>query len=340
MKNFILIILLVSSSLAYSSTCEDAMSSSEAISNEKALQQVREWLYFDYYDLRKKERAIEATKRMGDQAFPILLPILQNALLDNSPITQNRAIGVVAEIGEPALPLLKQKEYWEDLDNFYFPIRLRAVNLSEQLGTPLALPVLEKAMKKEDPMGKIHLRAVEVANKLGESTFPILIRALSEKNNLYTPVILRIFEVLTKNKDQAIPALEKALESSDMWVRIRATVMLAKFGTPTLPLLKSKGLPALQNDLKMPHVPDIVFNSLAEIGEPAIPLLEEALESSDMWVRVRASKALIEIGTPSLPLIQSKVIPALERILNHTSYTANRMAEDLLGEAKDLLNRL
>ena len=304
MKNLFLFIILTASSFSYSSPCENAMKAQAS-----ALSGLEEALKEENIEVRLW--AIGLLAKIGELA----LPLLEESLKDKNVFVRVFAVKALVKIGKPArslleskgLPVLKEamKEYAYSM---WHERRIEIVNLLAKIGE-LALPLVEEALKDEDI--DVRMDAVKALVKIGKPARSLLeskgLPLLKEAMEKYTSSIwyerrIDVVKVLAKIGELALPLVEEALKDENIDVRIEAVGALVKIGKPARSLLESKGLPVLKEALEE-YTGSIWYESrvkivklLGKIGEPAIPLLKEAMKDKALEVRVVAIEALVKLG--------------------------------------------
>lgn len=118
---------------------------------------------------------------------------------------------------------------------------------------------------------------------------------------------------------EAVARLIEALQDEAEMVRSGAALALGelKAEAAVKPLARLLGSdPSASGD----HAGD----ALGKIGQPAAPVLIEAMASKLAWVRRRAAKALIQVES-------KEAIPALFKALEDESYVVRHYAEEALA---------
>ena len=147
-----------------------------------------------------------------------------------------------------------------ELANLSARIRINAAWELGEIGDPVAIPALAKALDDEE--SRVRINIISALGKIGH---PSVIDVLIEALGYY----------------------------QDRWVRETAVFALGEIGTAAIPALKQ----ALRSDNKIARV--YAAAALGEIGTAAIPALKQTLsnEDQDLLVRVNAISSLKQIGT-------------------------------------------
>ena len=137
----------------------------------------------------------------------------------------------------------------------------------------------------------------------------------------------RAAESLAKRGRSDLKQLVASLRDTDENVRSGAKDALVEIGEPALPLIKEA---AEDTELK-----GHAFEVLLRVAEPAVPTLVELMKTGELDIRMTAADTLAKIGdksaTPALIETAAKDVPAVRRIAISSLCTlGDPRAEDLL----------
>ena len=295
--------------------------SARSLLESKGLSVLREAL--KDLDVEVRLRTVAVAVEMGESA----IPVLREALKDSDVEVRLRTVEAALEIGESAIPVLREALKDSDVE-----VRLRVVEVA---GETRAIPVLSAALK--DSSWSVRFRAVEAIGEVGESIRSLKgLSVLGQLGNWMLKLGHSIFEL------EALSVLREALESSDIWVRLRAIEAAIEMGKSARSLLESKGLSVLREALENPDVRVrlMAVEVALEMGESARSLLEskglsilrEALENLDVRVRLMAVEVAGKMGESARSLLESKVISVLSRALESSDVEVRiRVVKIVLG---------
>lgn len=149
-----------------------------------------------------------------------------------------------------------------------------------------AVPDLIEAMQDEDPL--IHSSAIDALARIGENAVPALVEALTQDDKRLRLGATLALAGMGEAARDAIPALIDLLSEMEPMVHDQdgdyyhpAGIALAEIGEPAVPAL----IQALSSKPWADY-------ALVLIGEPAVPALAQALTSEDKNIRARAAGAL------------------------------------------------
>jgi HEAT repeat protein len=147
------------------------------------------------------------------------------------------------------------------------------------------------------PGWKARWQAAQTLGELGDPrAVQPLIKTLGDDNQWVRIVTAEALGLIGDQK--AIPALISGLDDENIWVRRASVVALGQIGDPrAIPPLLNRLLGSSES-LWPEDLRDTAAKALGDIGEPAIQVLIEALEDSDVWVSGAAARALGQIGDP------------------------------------------
>jgi len=154
----------------------------------------------------------------------------------------------------------------------------------------------------------------QVVRALGETRQSLAISALepillAKSDEPNAPLRAEAAKALEAMGSFGVSALERGLDNGDPTVRFYAARSLGNIGNPT-------AISALVKRFDDPN-PAVVAESVSaagRLGEPAIPRLLEALDSSRANVRLNAAKALGVIGSPAVGPLRNLYNTAIARI--------------------------
>lgn len=164
---------------------------------------------------------------------------------------------------------------------------------------------------------------------IGEPTIPHLIELLGHDNDRLAMFAAKTLSAI----EGSLPYVKKALKSDDPKTRLHAAGALQGFGYEAI-----EAIPDLCDLITfeiidhgniepktIPEAAGIAAGALGRLGEAALPMVRELLNTDDANIRLVAVSALLRIGKPALPLLieaQSKekdqlVFRALQDTINN-----------------------
>ena len=173
------------------------------------------------------------------------------------------------------------------LESTKVSVRAEATNRIRQIGDE-AVPVLIKVLNEEGN-GYTRASAIWLLSEIGQP-FDLVAHALigslgdSDQNVSQTAT-----SALISLGEPVVDSLIQALEHVSTTVRIQATYALGEIGQPI-----EKIMPSLINNFDDPewNVRRVSVRALLNIGQPAVPLLTEALEKGNKETQRVAQIAL------------------------------------------------
>ncbi len=305
-----------------------------------------------------------ALVEIDDSKTDTVIPVLIEALGDSVPDARSDAVDALVQIGKPAVTALVDALSIENTDarinaaralariensrmDLAVPILIHgeAIDALEEMGDP-AIPMLIDML--DDGSVDARVNAAEALARIGnppaEMVIPVLIEALRDENQSIRLRAARALDSMGESAKDAVPALMQLLNDErpgkGNGVRKHAIRTLGKMG----PAAK-EAIPLLIGILKGKNAIyygdfEYAISSLAEIGEPAVPALIDALRYDEIWPDSRhsiawmAARALADIGDPAVPALTKALT------VGYTRYSAAN-ALFMMGEpARDAIPAL
>jgi HEAT repeat protein len=162
-------------------------------------------------------------------------------------------------------------------------------------GAKTAIPVLAQSLA--DPEESVQVAATRALGGIGLAAVAALTQALSHPNKHVRREAIWALGRMGQRGEDALPALTGALRDSDLRVRLGAAQAIGVLGPKA-----QEAIPSLIEALKDTNLVfcRLAAQALTRIGTASLPALEEAVQSSDAFVRREASWALKQL-TSSTP---------------------------------------
>jgi HEAT repeat protein len=270
------------------------------------------------YDVR-----IAACTALGKIGDPSPVPVLITCL-DYWYISQAAANALI-QIGKPAVPALI-----ETLTDPNERVRKAACTALGQIGDSIAVPELIQCLK--DRYSDVSIAACTALGQIGDSiAVPELIQCLKYR---YSDVSIAACTALGQIGDSvAVPELIQCLKDRYSDVSIAACTALGQIGDASAVPALIACLDDISVDYHNYYTNDAdiykaATNALVQIGEAAVPALNEALKSENDFVRSAAYIALGQIR-------ESSAIPELIQCLKNTYPEVRIAACTALGHIGD-----
>jgi HEAT repeat protein len=264
-------------------------------------------------DEHVKQQCVMALQYLG-AAGKLAAPALQQALVDPDPNLRQQAFYALQNMGEnPRDGLLKALAHKDDR----IRIHTAALMLQVQVEPNRAAEVLVGALKhKDDELRLTAVRALAQAHREVDKVLPLLTEGLKSKAPQARRQALQGLALLGPQAEPAISAVLDLLTDSDQQVRQDAVMTLQN-----VPGKAETVLPALKKLLKEDKVETrrVVVQVLWRYGDPAMPLLMEALKDGDASVRQQAVYSLQNLPGDLGPHAEALVALAKDKDLSFRS---------------------
>jgi HEAT repeat protein len=251
--------------------------------------------------------------------------LTESALLSaNEGFAPNNLLGLCAWAGkERSVPALVRALKDADSANSYDEVKAELMKMGKTATQAWQEPITQYNEDVRQTVAAILIINGETERLVnsGPAAIPVLVGLLSDKNH---PIRDAAEKELTKIGEPAAPALLNALgqnilpaEKAKSLFRVLRT-MNARTVVPGL-LTAFRGL---GNNVRydLPH-------EIAQFDDSAIPVLIEALSSSDNWERWWARKALVKFG--------ELAVPTLKEAFSNGKIEARKEAALILGEMEE-----
>lgn len=186
-------------------------------------------------------------------------------------------------------------------------VRRRVREALDRIG-PADVTALIDALKDKDK--RVRWKAAEALGRIGpeaKSAIPSLIQALKDEDRTVRNYAAMALGRIGPEAVSAVPALIELFRHEDEWhVRSTARVSLSEIGQPAIPVL----IDALKDKDK--RVRSDSAHALGRIGQIAVPALIEALKEEDAEFRKLAAFALSWMGAEA-----KKAVPVLIELLGN-----------------------
>jgi HEAT repeat protein len=223
---------------------------------------------------------------------------LIDALRDNHPTIRRAACTALGQIGDTAaVPVLIQR--LEDTDS---NVRSAACTALGQIGDAAAIPalkvhaeIMEEAQQALAMLGGTSMALQEAVRTLAEqSQWGVLCRALTSD---------QVRDAIVQLGSSAVPALIDALRDDDTEIRQAACTALGQ--------IRDKApVPSLIARLKDTNR-DVRIAACTALGQirdsSAVPALISTLYDKEVDVRIAATDALVNIGEAAIPALQEAI---------------------------------
>jgi HEAT repeat protein len=231
--------------------------------------------------------AIQALGDMRELAVPAIPKLIEHLKREEPAAAE--ALGRIGPAAAEALPALKDiagglQDIYERMEE----ARRAGEELEMYDGEILATRVMQ-AM--EAIQGRL---VIPAAVPFVWATIPELIEALQSGNPTHVAAASRR---LVRGGGAAVPALAELLSHSDKNVQAGALAALRELGPRAAPAIPAviEGLGDRERYMSDTPMRDLYVLTLAAIGEPAIPALEEASKTAEPGIRSCAREALRQI---------------------------------------------
>ena len=201
--------------------------------------------------------------------------------------------------------------------------RERAAEALQALG-PLAaqaIPALKQNLSDDFPY--VRIRSAEALAHIGPAAAQALVDALQNDNTMVRLVAVQALEHMGSQSDVAVPALIRVLQDSDTSLRQHAEIALINCGAGAVKaLVQALDTPAFKNRPSLVRILGSIDTASAELlsrwiaflsdpapelrlaaaralahkGKSAVPLVIDALNSTEVQVRSQAADILADIG--------------------------------------------
>ena len=281
------------------------------------------------------------------------LGLLSKALNEDHPIIRAHVAEVLGAMKyEEALPALSNA-----LRGGFYTVRPQAALALGQIGDPQAVPGLTIALKDSESDVRA-AAALALASMNDPRTFEVI------GDLLFDDPQMEVRQAVARalggtRRAEAIPYLMDSLRDSFWWYERDQAVLdllgaIAGFGRAVVPNLiealsdkegtvrkfaamllarlpDERALEPLSISLYDTH-PDVCKASaeaLAAIGAPALPILLDALQHPEAWIRQQAVMGLTKTH-------DAQVVPALLNLLGDESREVRKQAVESLGQLQDM----
>ncbi len=295
---------------------------------------------------------LEAIKKVLVRIGPAAVPALASAVTTVHPLPRGQVAEILGAIKDQrAVPALLQA-----LGGEFFTVRARAALALGQLRDNRAIPALSRGLKDQEPevraaaarglaafaeprtfeaLSEVLLDdpRLEVrqaaAEALGETrraeAIPYLMAALHDSFWWYEreKELNSLLEAIVKMGPAVVPELIGTLKDPEGTVRKLAAVLLGRIPDP-------RAIEPLTLALYDTHfdVCRASAEALAAMGEPALPVLLEALKHPEAWIRQQAVLGLTAIHDP-------QVAPAIMGLIGDENREVRKQVILSLGQIKD-----
>jgi HEAT repeat protein len=263
----------------------------------------------------------------------VSVPLFSKLMADVDPATRAGALNALAEVGKPAVPALVQS-LKDEKATYWVCLILGEIGPDAAEAVPALVEVL-----KADQRPEVRREAVLALAAIGPAAagaVPPLVEALADKDTAIGASAAYALGCVGPQAKEALPALAKSLENADPFLKTASGWALAKI-EPTeahratavallLSALKSDqprlrraavlGLASLKPpaELVLPQLTEVVkvvgkdaagdtLEVLVVIGEPAVPVLAEALKREE--IRFLVVRDLARLGPKAQPATAS-----------------------------------
>lgn len=159
-----------------------------------------------------------------------------------------------------------------------------------------------------DPDRAVHERAVEALGRIGPAaapSVPILLDALERRGDLPVTTLIQALGNIGPAAIAAVPTLIEVLEENPYSIAVVAEALGdlgdgARLAIPQLLSALARAVADPRGQGTASYERDVIVESLARIGEPAVGPLRAALTDLDPAVREASSEALGRIGARAL----------------------------------------
>ena len=257
-------------------------------------------------DAESRWRAARALAAVGPKAGPAVGALLQ-ALNDQDPLVRAYAAHAMGNIA-PGIAADKKDAVVKALVKLAVdPNKLVRREVREALltiGAPssITIPLLIKVLEEAKPEAVV--MALETLSQEGKKAVPSLCKALDHEKACYWACL--VIEQIGPEAAEAVPHLMNCLERKEPEVRLEALLALAAIGEAAKPAA-SKVIELLESDPQL-GVRYAAAHAAGKIGDRrAIPVLEEAAQSQDAFLRLTAMWSLIRLQPDNRQLLEQAV---------------------------------
>jgi HEAT repeat protein len=292
-----------------------------SLGNAQSADQVRGWLA-QMRDRSPAERASAAREiaQLGPKSTRAV-PVLIDALDDDSEFIRQSVTGALTRIGKPAVgALTKSLSSSQRLTRRQATLALAHIGQDAKPAAATLARLLQDGDRDVRAFAALALVKIDPENR---ETLPILVKSFDAADKDFRQSVLYALEQLGPKADGVLPLFGKALTDRDRDVCIAAASILARFG-PDARAVSPELLKAVTG--KDGTVRISVASALAAVdpekSDKIVPVLVETLKDRDAEARRGAAVVLGQFGSRA-----KTALPALRQATTDSSNEVSRAAE-------------
>jgi HEAT repeat protein len=260
----------------------------------------------------------------------VSIPLLAKVLKEADPTVRTEALDILAEIGKPAVPMLK-KALQHEATAYWACLVLGEIGPDAAEAVPALADVLADANRPE-----VRREAALALGSIGPAAataVPALRDALGQGEPAVVAAAAYALGQIGPRAKPAVPALEKCAESLDLLLRTISMWSLTKIEPQNeTRRLNTVSLLAAALGSRQTRVRRAAARGLADLKPPValvLPGVREAMRSADMETAANAAEALGSLGEPAVPALVDalkieRIRPSVARILGRLGPAAKQ----------------